>query len=60
MIEVCTKGSDKWRYYPKFLYCGNPPKVVDLDYRINGVVYRSRTNEFIEAYQKEIMWEKLL
>ena len=64
MIEMTTiTGSGfsrQWRplmiamYYDK-----KPPQVRNFLYRINGIVYTERSEEFLSAYKAEVFWWKL-
>jgi len=52
-----TKAGAKWQQIKAQTEA--PAHVTLFNMRINGVVYTEYSEEFINAYNKELMWEKL-
>ena len=61
VIELASKSNpNNWELIPSwFMVRPDAPLVRRFNYRINGIVYTENTPEFIEAYNKELLWRRL-
>ncbi len=62
MIETKAVASylNDWRPMSKVMYYDpDPPLVRNFHYRINGIVYTKRSEEFIKVFNAEKLWYRL-
>jgi len=50
----------QWELLPRVMYFDkHPPQVTQFCYRINGVIYSTRSKEFIDMFNAEKLWYQL-
>ena len=49
----------EWKPFGKWWSIPNEKNFAVYDFRIDGVVYRKSTKEFIKAFEQTRLWEKL-